>query len=100
MPKFLLEPLQPNYDENSFRQLLLGIPSAAEERLPKTDTASHAQFHVSRGQERLAQGFVGKPESFPNVTVLDPENAEAHSGLAHTLEADDEPCRRPRRSRS
>jgi len=86
-----LERIKSNYDENSFRQLFLGIQSAAEERLVKTDPASHAQFHVSRGQELLAQGFVAEAgKQFREATALDPQNAEAHSGLAHTLEADNE----------
>jgi len=84
-----LERIKSNYDENSFRQLFLGIQSAAEERLAKTDPVSHAQFHVSRGQELLAQGFVAEAEKqFREASTLDPQNAEAHSGLAHTLEAD------------
>ena len=84
-----LERIKSNYDENSFRQFFLGIQSAAEERLARTDPASHAQFHVSRGQELLAQGFVAEAQKqFREAAMLDPQNAEAHSGLAHTLEAD------------
>jgi len=87
------ERIKSNYDENSFRQLFLGIQSAAEERLAKTDPASHAQFHVSRGQELLAQGFVAEAEKqFREASTLDTNNAEAHSGLAHTLEADNDPA--------
>jgi tetratricopeptide (TPR) repeat protein/TolB-like protein len=83
--------IKSNYDENSFRQLFLGIQSAAEERLARTDPVSHAQFHVSRGQELLAQGFVAEAEKqFREASTLDPQNAEAHSGIAHTLEADND----------
>jgi tetratricopeptide (TPR) repeat protein/TolB-like protein len=86
-----LERIKSNYDENSFRQLFLGIQSAAEERLTRTDPISHAQFHVSRGQELLAQGFVAEAEKqFREASTLDAQNAEAHSGLAHTLEADND----------
>jgi Flp pilus assembly protein TadD/TolB-like protein len=86
-----LERIKSNYDENSFRQFFLGIQSAAEERLAKTDPVSHAQFHVSRGQELLSQGFGAEAEKqFREASTLDPQNAEAHSGLAHTLEADND----------
>ena len=86
-----LERIKSNYDENSFRQFFLGIQSAAEEHLAKTDPVSHAQFHVSRGQELLAQGFVAEAEKqFREASTLDPQNAEAHSGLAHTPEADND----------
>jgi tetratricopeptide (TPR) repeat protein/TolB-like protein len=86
-----LERIKPNYDENSFRQLFLGIQAAAEERLAKTDPVSHAQFHVSRGQELLGQGFVAEGEKeFREATTLDPANPEAHAGLARTLDADND----------
>jgi tetratricopeptide (TPR) repeat protein/TolB-like protein len=86
-----LERIKPNYDENSFRQLFLGIQAAAEERLAKTDPVSHAQFHVSRGQELLAQGFAAEAQKeFREATTLDPANPEAHAGLARTLEADND----------
>lgn len=86
-----LERLKSNYDENSFRQLFLGIQAAAEERLAKTDPVSHAQFHVSRGQELLAQGFAAEAQKeFREATTLDPANPEAHAGLARTLEADND----------
>jgi tetratricopeptide (TPR) repeat protein/TolB-like protein len=86
-----LERIKPNYDENSFRQLFLGIQAAAEERLAKTDPVSHAQFHVSRGQELLAQGFAAEAQKeFREALTLDPANPEAHAGLARTLEADND----------
>ncbi|HMK22256.1 MAG TPA: tetratricopeptide repeat protein [Terriglobales bacterium] len=78
-----------NYDENSFRQFVLGIQSAAEERLAKTPPAIHAQYHVGRGQELLSAGFaVEADREFREATHLDPANAEAHAGLARALEAE------------
>jgi tetratricopeptide (TPR) repeat protein len=86
-----LERIKPNYDENSFRQLFLGIQAAAEERLAKTDPVSHAQFHVTRGQELLGQGFAAEAQrEFREASSLDPANAEAHAGLARTLEAEND----------
>jgi tetratricopeptide (TPR) repeat protein len=83
-----LERVKRNYDENSFRQLIVGIQSAAEERLANTDPNTHAQFYVSQGQELLGKGFVGEAEkAFRQALALTPSNAEAHAGLANALEA-------------
>jgi len=80
--------LKSNYDENSFRQLELGIQEAAEERLSKAPPAKHAQYHVSHGQELLGAGFSAEAEKeFREAVKLDSTNAEAHSGLARALEA-------------
>jgi len=80
--------LKQNYDENTFRQLLVGIQSAAEERLSHADSATRAQFYLSRGQELLTQGFVGEAEKeFRQSVQADAQNAEAHTALARALEA-------------
>ena len=80
--------LKSNYDENSFRQLVLGIQSAAEERLAQSSPATHAQYHVNRGQELLSAGFAMEAEKeFHEAARLDSNNAEAHCGLARALEA-------------
>jgi tetratricopeptide (TPR) repeat protein len=82
------ERMKRNYDESSFRQLALEIQATAEERLSKKDPRTHAQYHVARGQELLRQGFVTESEGeFREAVSLDPQNAEAHSGLARVLEA-------------
>ena len=83
--------LKSNYEENSFRQLFLGIQAAAEERLAKTDPVIHAQFHVSRGQELLTKGFaVEAQKEFREAATLDASSAEAHAGLARTLEVEND----------
>jgi tetratricopeptide (TPR) repeat protein len=83
--------IKQNYDENSFRQLLLGIQAAAEERLSHADPATHAQFYLSRGQELFGQGFVGEAEKqFRQAIALDAKSAEAHVALARALEANDD----------
>lgn len=80
--------LKSNYDENSFRQLELGIQAAAEERLAKTPPATHARYHVNHGQELLGAGFsVEAEKEFREAVKLDSTLAEAHSGLARALEA-------------
>jgi tetratricopeptide (TPR) repeat protein len=91
IPRFPLERLKSNYDENSFRQLFLGIEAAQEERLSKTDPVTHAQFHVSHGQELLSQGFAAEAQrEFREAISLNPANPEAHAGLARTLEVEND----------
>jgi tetratricopeptide (TPR) repeat protein len=76
-----------NYDESSFRQVALEIEAEAEKNLA-ADPHSHAQFHVTRGHELLGQGFVLEAErEFREAALLDNFNAEAHAGLASSLEA-------------
>jgi Tfp pilus assembly protein PilF len=72
---------------------VVGIQSAAEERLAKTDPATHALFHVGRGEELLSKGFVAEAQKqFREAIELDSANAEAHAGLARTLEAQNDPA--------
>jgi tetratricopeptide (TPR) repeat protein len=86
--KVPMERMKRNYDESSFRQLALEIQATAEERLSKKDPRTHAQYHVAHGQELLRQGLVLESENeFREAVSLDPQSAEAHSGLARVLEA-------------
>jgi tetratricopeptide (TPR) repeat protein len=85
------ERIRANYDESSFRQLALKIDAAAESRLAKTDLRTHAKFHSDRGHQLLAQGFLSEAEAeFKKALALNSANAEAHSGLASVLEAENE----------
>jgi len=82
------ERIKRNYDESSFRQLVIEIQAEAETRLAKSDARTHARFHVTRGHELLAQGFVSEAEGeFREAISLDGSSAEAHAGLARVLEA-------------
>ena len=84
-----LERIKRNYDESTFEQLYVGLQAAAEQRLAKSDPATHARYHVNRGNEFLAKGFVVEAEKeFREAVNLAPNNADAHAGLAHALEAD------------
>jgi Tfp pilus assembly protein PilF/TolB-like protein len=86
-PKIPLERIKRNYDESSFRQLVIEIQAEAETRLAKTDPRTHARFHVTRGHELLVQGFVSEAEGeFREAISLDAGNAEAHAGLARVME--------------
>ncbi len=83
-----LERIKRNYDESTFRLLALEIENADETRLANSDPASHAAFHIHRGQELLQQGLSGEAEKqFHEAVVLDPTSAEGHAGLALVLEA-------------
>jgi Tfp pilus assembly protein PilF/TolB-like protein len=83
-----LERIKRNYDESTFRQLALEIENANENRMAKSDAATHAAFHVQHGQELLQAGLMGEAEKqFREAVVLEPTSAEAHAGLARTLEA-------------
>jgi tetratricopeptide (TPR) repeat protein len=85
------ERIRTNYDESSFRQLALKIDAAAEPRLAKTDSRTHAKFHSDRGHQLLAQGFITEAEDeFRKALALNSANAEAHSGLASVLESENE----------
>ena len=80
--------IRTNYDESTFRQLVLKINAVAEQRLAKIDPPTHAQFHVDRGHQLLKQGFLPEAEhEFREAIALNPSNAEAHAGLASVLEA-------------
>lgn len=83
-----LERIKRNYDESTFRQLAQEIENMNETRLAKSDPASHAAFHIQHGQELLQAGLMGEAEKqFREAVVLEPASAEAHAGLARTLEA-------------
>ena len=85
------ERIRANYDESSFRQLALKIDAAAEPRLAKTDSRTHARFHSDRGHQLLLQGFLTEAEAeFRKALALNSANAEAHSGLASVLAAENE----------
>ncbi len=88
--KVPMERLRTDYDENSFRQLALKVAAAAEQRLSRTDAKTHAQFHVDRGHQLLAQGFLAEAErEFREAIAQNPSNASAHAGLASALETTD-----------
>ena len=82
-----LERITTRYDENSFRQMEWQIRNANEERMTHADAATHARFHVERGNQMLSQGFVLEAEKeFRDAIAHDPSLPESHTGLAQSLE--------------
>lgn len=83
-----LERIKNNYDETFFRQVAAEIENVNETRLRKADAATHAAFHVQRGEQLLEQDLAGEAEKeFREAVILDPVNAQAHTGLARIFEA-------------
>jgi Tfp pilus assembly protein PilF len=86
-PRLPLERMKANYDEASFRQLEWQVRRANEDRLAHADPETHARFYCERGEQMLSQGFVLEAEKeFRDAIEHDPALAEAHTGLAQSLE--------------
>ena len=78
-----LERLKQNYNEASFRQLAFAIENAQEAQMANADPKKHAAMYVDQGKQQLAQGFYEEArDHFHRAIALDPENGEAHLGLA------------------
>jgi tetratricopeptide (TPR) repeat protein/TolB-like protein len=79
-----MERIKRNYDEASFRQLAFAIENAEEAQMANADPKKHAAVHVDQGKQRLAQGFYEEArDHFRRALALDPQNPEAHLGLAN-----------------
>ncbi|HEX8924154.1 MAG TPA: tetratricopeptide repeat protein [Terriglobales bacterium] len=75
--------LKRNYDESSYRQLALEVENAVEQSLANAPPTVHANYHVQRGQQLLAQGQVDEASrEFHEAAQRDYNNADAHAGLA------------------
>ena len=79
-----LERIKRNYDETSFRQLAFAMENAEEAQMANSDPRKHAAMHVDQGKQRLTQGFYEEArDHFRRALALDPQNPEAHLGLAN-----------------
>jgi len=91
-PTLPAERIKRTYNEDSFRQIAAQIQAADEQRLATSDPHTHAQFHVRRGRELLAQGFAAEAvKDFREAVALDPGNADAQAGIAAAQEAMNKP---------
>lgn len=78
-----LERLKHDYNEASFRQLAFAIENAEEQQMAHADPKKHATMHLERGEQQLRQGFYEDArDSFRKAINLDPDNVDAHLGLA------------------
>ena len=85
-----LERIKTKYNESAFRQLSRELQNLAEQKLATSDPKVHARFHVNRGKALEGQGFMADAErEFREAVDLDPNNAEAHLGLAKAVESTD-----------
>lgn len=83
-----VERIKRNYDESTFRQLALEIENMNESKIQDSDPVKHAAFHVQRGKQLLDEGLVSEAErEFRQAVLMDPQNPEAHCGLARVLES-------------
>lgn len=85
------ERMKRNYDESSFRQLVMEIQNATELRLSKADPQTHAAYHLEHGRDLLTHGFSTEAaKELREAAELDPNNASIHSALASALESSGE----------
>ncbi|MDR3764495.1 MAG: tetratricopeptide repeat protein [Acidobacteriota bacterium] len=78
--------IKSNYDESSYRRLVMDLQNAIEKSVDKAQPAERSKLHIERGHEFLVSGANGEAESqFREALVHEPMNPEALSGLAKAL---------------
>jgi len=87
------ERIKRNYEEDAFRQMTTQMGSWAEQQFARSDSHSHARFHVELGNELLAHGFTTEAEAeFRHAAAVDPSSTAPLTALATAL-ADDNDAR-------
>lgn len=80
--------LKKNYDGRAYRLLLLATRNALEEHLQRVPVARHAEIHVIRGREFLADRRLREAEyELREALALVPNDTEAHLTLAQVYQA-------------
>jgi tetratricopeptide (TPR) repeat protein len=80
--KLPVQRMKLTYEEDTFRQMTAQMQGWVEERFARSDTHSHAQFHVERGKELLARGFAAEAEDeFRHAATVDPSSTTPLLGL-------------------
>ena len=82
------ERIKRNYEEDSFRQMTTQMGSWAEQQFARSDSRSHARFHVELGKELLAHGFTTDAEAeFHHAAAVDPSSTAPFTALAEDYDA-------------
>jgi len=77
------ERIKRSYSEDDFRQLTTQMQGWVEQRFARSDSRAHARFHLERGTELLAYGFVSDAEAeFRHARTVDPSSLAPFLGLA------------------
>ena len=83
-----IERMKRNYEENTFRQMTVQMQSWAEQRFARSDSRTHARFHLELGKELLAHGFTDEAErEFREAATLDSSSPAPLTGLAEVFDA-------------
>ena len=86
VPAVPLTRIKQNYDESSYRQLAVELQNAIDASIGKAKPAMQASLHLERARELLAGGAAPEAENqFRESLTQEPANADALSGLAHSL---------------
>jgi tetratricopeptide (TPR) repeat protein len=85
--KIPAERIKRNYDEDTFRQLTTQMGGWAEQRFARSDSRTHARFHVELGKELMTHGFTTDAEAeFRHAAAVDPSSPAPLTALAENCE--------------
>jgi len=79
--------LKRSYDENSFRQMTTQMQGWAEQAFSRSDSHSHARYHLELGKELLKHGFTTEAEAeFRHAAAVDSASPEPLTALAEVYD--------------
>jgi tetratricopeptide (TPR) repeat protein len=86
--KLPLPRIKRNYDESSFRMLVLEIQNSTKPAHELGGDDTRIMYHIQHGTELLDRGLTADAESeFHQALQMEPASAAAHAGLARAAEA-------------